>query len=93
MSTPNLQEPAESAREPTLTERRETTVRLNEPFKIKAVKRTGGHAIEWTMNLNWSQVDSMLDKEGPIIQGIENAMKIIETTMKSRVVDVKEVEE
>lgn len=76
-----------------ITEKKETVVRLHEPFKIKAVKRSGGHAIEWTMNLAWSDVDGMMDKEGPILQGISNATKIIEGPMRSRVVEIVEVKE
>lgn len=87
-----VQNPVDPQKEGIL-DKRETVVKLHEPFKIKAVKRSGGHAIEWTMNLAWSDIDSMLDKEGPILQGISNAMKIIEGEMRSRVVEITEVKD
>ena len=70
------------------TEIKKVTSYLNEPIKFKIVPFAKGHSIEVTMNLNWSQVDQMNDKEGPVRQGIANCMTLIVGDLKSTVLRV-----
>jgi len=70
------------------TEVKKVTSYLNEPIKFKIVPFAKGHSIEVTMNLNWTQVDTMLDHEGPIRQGIANCMVLIAEDLESTVLRV-----
>ena len=71
----------------TFHETKEVTTRLKEPIKFKLVpyktQKESGHQIQVEMSLSWDQIDSMGNKEGPIIQGITNCIKIIESDLKS----------
>ncbi len=82
---------ANSKQEP-FTERKETVVRIKEPFKFKAVPFAAGHRIEFTVNMSWEEVDSMLAEDGPIIQGIRKMTAIIENEMGSHVIGVDKKE-
>lgn len=66
---------------------KEITTRLKEPIKFKLVPykttKEQGHQIQVEFNLSWDQIDSIKDKNGPIIQGISNCIKIIENDLKS----------
>lgn len=71
----------------TFHETKEITTRLREPIKFKLVpyktQKESGHQIQVEFNLDWSQIDSIGDKEGPIAQGIINCIKLIENDLKS----------
>ena len=71
-----------------IIEEKKVTSYLNEPLKFRIVPFAKGHSIEVVMNLNWSQVDQMNDKEGPIRQGIANCMTLIVEDLHSTVLRV-----
>jgi len=73
-------------------EKKSTTVYIHEPFKFKVKAFAQGHNIEWTANVAWDEVDHMLDKDGPLVQGIENCKKLIEGAMESKVLKVAKVD-
>ena len=79
-------------KEEPFTERKETVVRMKEPFKFKAVPFAAGHRIEFTVNLGWEEIDSLDEKEGPVVQGIRKMTKIIENEMGSHVIGVDKKE-
>jgi hypothetical protein len=72
----------------TFHETKEVVSRLREQykFKIKAYKtqKESGHILEFDGNLSADEIDSMLDKDGPIVQGIKNCIAIIEGPMQSK---------
>ena len=70
------------------TEEKKITTYLNEPIQFVIKSYAKGHSIDVKMNLNWSQVDQMNDREGPIRQGIANCMTIIVEDLKSTVLRV-----
>ncbi len=74
------------------TERKETVVRMKEPFKFKAVPFAAGYRIEFTVNMGWEEVDSLDEENGPVVQGIRKMKKIIETEMESHVIGVDKKE-
>jgi hypothetical protein len=75
----------------TFHETKEVTSRLIQPikFKIKPYryetkdKLVDGHQIEIEVNLAWTDIDNMKNKDGPIIQGISNCISLIENDLKS----------
>ena len=74
------------------TERKETVVRIKEPFKFKAVPFAAGHRIEFTVNLSWEEVDAMDDKDGPVVQGLRKMVKMVEEELGSHVIGVDKKE-
>ena len=66
---------------------KEITTRLREPIKFKLVpyktQKESGHQIQVEFNLDWSQIDSIADKDGSIVQGISNCIKLIEGPLQS----------
>ena len=71
-------------------ETKETTVRLKEPYKIKFVPFAKGFQLEVTANLQSSQIDTMLEPDGELIQLIENGKKIIKNNLNSNLLRVEE---
>lgn len=71
----------------TFHQTKEVVTRLREPIKFKIVPykttKENGHMIQVEFNLDWSQIDGIKDKNGPIIQGISNCIKVIEQDLKS----------
>lgn len=74
-------------------ETKTTTVILHEPLTFKALPFKDGYRIEFSVKMHWSQVDSMKDPNMPIIQGLSNMIHIIETTLKSKVLDMERKDE
>ena len=71
-----------------IIEEKKVTTYLNEPIQFHIRSYAKGHSIEVKMNLNWSQIDQMNDREGPIRQGIANCMTIIVEDLHSTVLRV-----
>jgi len=70
------------------TEKKEVLTRLKEPYKIKLVPFAKGYQLEVTANLNSSQIDTMLNPDGEIIQLIENGKKLITEILKAPILIV-----
>jgi len=70
------------------TEKKEVLTRLKEPYKIKLVPFAKGYQLEVTANLNSSQIDTMLNTDGEIIQLIENGKKLITEILKAPILIV-----
>ena len=71
------------------TELKETKVMLAEPLKFKVKAFADGHKIEFTLNMNWAQVDTMLEEKGAVVQGIRNLIKLVESEMGSHVIGLE----
>ena len=81
----------------TFHETKEVVSRLREPYKfrIKAYKtaKESGHYVEADANLSADQIDSMLDEDGPFVQGLKNCIAIIEGPMQSKYLGMVKDEE
>jgi len=69
------------------TEHKEVTSELKQPLKISAKPYHGketGHMIEVTMNLAWTDIDGMKDKDAPIVHMISNMIDLINGPMGSK---------
>ena len=72
-----------------ITERKETIMKLNEPYKLKLVPYAKGYQLEITANLSSSQVDGMLNPDGEIVQLIKNGKKLITDTLGAVILKVE----
>lgn len=68
-----------------------TTLKLQEPYKIKAVPFSKGYKIELTLNGDEYLADKIREKEGAIVSLIRETKKLIEVELKGKIIeDVEE---
>jgi|TARA_B100001758_G_C18056948_1_gene426125 hypothetical protein len=79
------------------TEKKEVVTRLHEPlkFSVKAYKtqKEQGHYIEFTLNTDEFGVDSIDDKNGAVVTGIEKCKNVIEGPLDSKYLGVVRTDE
>lgn len=84
MQTPLIDPQATSYRE-----EKQTTVILHEPLSFKAIPFKDGYRVEFSVKMHWSQVDSMMEENEPIIRGLRNMIEIIEKELNAKVLGIE----
>ena len=64
-----------------------TTIRLAEPFKIKAIPFSKGYRIELTLNGNEYLADILRTKENAVVALIRETKKIIEEELHGKIIE------
>ena len=64
-----------------------TTIKLAEPFKIKAIPFAKGYRIELTLNGNEYLADILRTKENAVVALIRETKKLIEVELHGRLIE------
>ena len=64
-----------------------TTIKLAEPFKIKAIPFSKGYRIELTLNGNEYLADILRTKENSVVALIRETKKIIEEELHGKIIE------
>lgn len=64
-----------------------TTIKLAEPFKIKAIPFAKGYRIELTLNGNEYLADILRTKENAVVALIRETKKLIEVELHGKIIE------